>query len=59
MKRFAVFSIFVLSSVFRLSAHWSDSYNGDHEEIGPVATIIGGIVLIILAGIFEEMEKKK
>lgn len=44
----------IAASISTANAHWSDSYNGDHTE-GPgiVGTIIGFIVLIVLAGISE------
>ena len=54
MKKLLTLLFVIAASISTANAHWSDSYNGDHTE-GPgiVGTIIGFIVLIVLAGISE------
>jgi hypothetical protein len=59
MKKLSILAVILIGHIYKADAHWSDSYNGDYEEIGPVATIVGVIFLFILAGIFEEIDKKK
>lgn len=59
MKKLSILAVILIGHIYKADAHWSDSYNGDHEEIGPVATIVGFIFLIFIAGIFEKIDKEK
>ena len=59
MKKLSILAVILIGHIYKADAHWSDSYNGDYEEIGPVATIVGIIFFIILTGIFEKIDKEK